>query len=93
MIRMIRVMLVDMNNMDKRRDHDRDVVHEIVRVDVTRVSCPPHVAPGVTAAVYVYRSASGNDRFHLVARGRARPQIEVCSCVGDSRVGRRGTKP
>ena len=48
------VMFMDMNFTDKWRDHDRDVVHEIVRVDVTLVSCPPHVAPGMTATLYVY---------------------------------------
>ena len=80
------VMFVDMN-MDKWLDHDSNVVHEIVRVDVSLVSGPPHVAPGMTAAMYVYRSARGNDRLHLVARGGARPQIEVRSCVGDGCVG------
>ena len=72
---MMRVMLVDMNNMDKRRDHDRDVVPEISRVDVTHVSCPPHITPGMAAAMYVYCRAGRNDRLHLVVHGGARPQI------------------
>ena len=59
-----RVMLVDVDNMDKWRDHDRDVVREVVRVDVTLVSCPPHVAPGMTAAMNVYRGAGRNDGLH-----------------------------
>ena len=69
------VMFVDMN-VDKRLDHDSNVVHEIVRVDVPLMSCPPHVAPGVTATVYVYGGTSGNDRLHLMARRGPRPQIE-----------------
>jgi len=64
---MMHVMFMDMNFMDKRRDHDCNVVREIVRVDIPLVSCPPHVAPSVTAAMYVYRSVRGNDRLHLVA--------------------------
>ena len=47
---MMHVVFVDMNFRDKWRDHDCNVVHEIVRVDISLVSCPPHVAPGVTAA-------------------------------------------
>src|SRR5580704_7005545 len=90
---MIRVMFVDVDNMDKRRDHDRDVVREIIRVDVTRVSCPPHIAPGMTTAVYVYCSASGNNGLDLVAHGGAGSQIEISRCVGDSSVGWGGIKP
>jgi hypothetical protein len=90
---MVHVVFVDMNFRYKRRDHDCDVVHEIIRVDVSLVSCPPHVAPGMAAAVNVYFSASGNDRLHLVTHGGARPQIEVSSCVGDSSVGWRGVEP
>ena len=63
---MMHVVFVDVNFRDKWRDHDCDVVHEIVRVHVSLVSCPPHVAPGVTAAVYVYLGARGNDRVHLM---------------------------
>ena len=60
------VMFVDMHFMDKGRDHDCNMVHEIVRVDVPLASCPPHVAPGATAAaVDVYCSTSGNDCLHL----------------------------
>ena len=84
---MVHVVFVDMNFRDKWRDHDCDVVHEIVRVDVSLVSCPPHVAPGVTAAMYVYLGARGNDRLHLMARRGSRPQIEIRSCVGDGSVG------
>jgi hypothetical protein len=84
---MMHVMFVDMNFMDKRRDHDCDVVRKIVRVHVSLVSCPAHVAPGVTAAVYVYLGARGNDRLHLMARRGSRPQIEIRSCVGDSSIG------
>ena len=83
---MMHVMFMDMN-MDKRFDHDRHVVHEIVRVDVPLVSGPSHIAPGVAAAMDVYRSARRNDGLHLVARRGARPQIEIRSCVGDSGVG------
>jgi hypothetical protein len=83
---MVHVVFVDMNFRYKRRDHDCDVVHEIIRVDVSLVSCPPHVAPGVTAAVYVYLGARGNDRVHLMARRGSRPQIEIRSCVGDGSV-------
>ena len=77
---MMHVVFVDMNFRDKWRDHDRNVMHEIVRVDISLVSCPPHVAPGVTAAMYVYLDARGNDRLHLMARRGSRPQIEIRSC-------------
>ena len=56
---MMHVVFVDVNFRDKRRDHDCNVVHEIVRVDISLVSCPPHVAPGVTAAMYVYLAPAG----------------------------------
>ena len=84
---MMHVVFVDVNFRDKRRDHDCDVVHEIVRVHVPLVSCPPHIAPSVTAAVYVYLCARGNDRLHLMACRGPRPQIEIRSCVGDGSVG------
>ena len=84
---MMHVMFVDVNFIDKWGDDDRDVVHEIIRVYVPLVSCPTHVAPGVTAAMYVYLGARGNDRPHLMARGGARPQIEIRSCVGDGSIG------
>ena len=71
----------------KRRNHDGDVMPQIVRVHVPLVSGPAHVAPGVTAAVYVYRGARGNDRLHLMARRGSRPQIEVRGGVGDGSVG------
>jgi len=54
---MMHVMFVDMNFIDKWRDNDCDVVREIIRVYVPLVSCPTHVAPGVTAAMYVYLGA------------------------------------
>ncbi len=63
---MVHVVFVDVNFRDKWRDHDCNVVHEIVRVDVPLVSCPTHVAPGVTAAVYVDFCASRDDRPHLM---------------------------
>ena len=84
---MMHVMFVNMNFMDEWRDHDCDVVREIIRVYVPLVSGPTHVAPGVTAAMYVYFSARGNDRFHLMARRGSRPQIKIRSCVCDGRVG------
>jgi hypothetical protein len=84
---MMHVMFVDMNFMDKRRNHDCNVVHEIVRVDVPLVSCPAHVAPGMTAAMNIYLGARGNDRLHSMARRGPRPQIEIRSCVRDSSVG------
>jgi hypothetical protein len=46
---MMHVMFVDVHFVDKWGDHDCDVVREIIRVNVTLVSCPAHVAPGVTA--------------------------------------------
>ena len=63
---MMHVVLVDMNFRGKWRDHDCDVMLEIIRVDVSLVSCPTHVTPGVTAAVYVYLGARGDDRPHLM---------------------------
>ena len=84
---MMHVVFVDMNFRDKRRDDDCNVVHEIVRVDVSLVSCPPHVAPGVTAAMYVYFAPAGNDRPHLMGRRGPRPQIEIRSRMGDGGVG------
>ena len=84
---MVHVVFVDVNFRDKWRDHDRNVMHEIVRVDISLVSCPPHVTPGVTAAVYVYLGARGNDRVHPMTRRGSRPQIEIRSCVGDGSVG------
>jgi hypothetical protein len=84
---MMLVMFVDMNLMDKWRDYDCNVVHEIVRVGVPLVSCPAHVAPSVTAAMYVYLGTCGNDRLHLMARRGSRPQIQIRSGVGDSSVG------
>jgi hypothetical protein len=51
---MMHVVFVDVNVRDKWRDHDCDVVLEIIRVDIALVSCPTHVTPGVTAAAYVY---------------------------------------
>jgi hypothetical protein len=84
---MMHVVFVDMNVRDKWRDHDCNVMHEIVRVDISLVSCPPHVTPGVAAAVYVYFSARGDDCPHLVNRRGPRPQIEIRSCMGDGSVG------
>ena len=84
---MMLVMFVDMNFMDKWRDHDCNVVHEIVRVDVPLVSCPAHVAPSVTATMYIYLGVRGNDRPHLMARRGSRPQIEIRSRMGDGSVG------
>ena len=46
---MMHVMFVDVHFVDKWRDHDCDVVHEIIRVNVPLVSWPAHVAPGVTS--------------------------------------------
>ena len=37
-VMMMHVVFVDMNFRDKRRDHDCDVVLEIIRVDVSLVS-------------------------------------------------------
>jgi hypothetical protein len=51
---MVHVVFVNMNFRHKWRDHDCNVVHEIVRVDISLVSCPPHVTPRVTTAMYVY---------------------------------------
>ncbi len=73
LVMMMHVMLVDMNFLDKWRDHDCDVVREVIRVYIPLVSCPSHVAPGVTAAMYVYLGARRNDRLHPMARRRARP--------------------
>jgi hypothetical protein len=84
---MMHVMFVDMNFMDKWRDHDGDVVREIIRVHVPLVPYPAHVAPGAAAAVYVYLGARGNDRPHLMARRGSQPQIEIRSCVGDGSLG------
>ena len=84
---MMHVMFVDMNFVDKRRDHDCNVVYEILRVDVPLVSCPPHVAPSVTAAMYIYLGSRGNDCPHLMSRRGPRPQIEIRSRMGDSCVG------
>ena len=67
-VMMMHVMFMDVNFMDKWRDHNRNVMCKIVRVDVPLVSCPAHVAPGVTAAVYIYLSAGRYDRLDLMAR-------------------------
>lgn len=83
---MMHVMFMDVNLRDKRSDHDCNVVHEIVRVNISLVSCPPHVAPRVTTAMYVYLSARGDNRPHLMSRRGSRPQIEIRSRVGDSRI-------
>jgi hypothetical protein len=48
---MMHVMFMDVNFMHKWLDHDCNVVHEIVRVNVPLVSCPSHIAPGVAAAM------------------------------------------
>jgi hypothetical protein len=84
---MMHVMFVDMNFMDKWRDHDCNMVHKIVRVDVALVSRPAHVEPTMTAAVYIYLGARGNDRLHLVARRGPRSQIEIRSCARDGSLG------
>jgi hypothetical protein len=65
---MVHVMFMDMNFMNKWRDHNGNVVLKIIRVHISLVSCPTHVAPGVTAASDVYCRARWNDRLHRVAR-------------------------
>ena len=84
---MVHVMFMDMNFMDKWRDHNGNVVLEIIRVHVSLVSCPTHVAPGMTAAMYIYFGARGNNCPHLMGRRWPRPQIEIRSCVGDGSLG------
>jgi hypothetical protein len=48
---MRRRVLRNMNN--ERRNDDRHMMPKVVGVYVARMSSPPHVAPGVAAAVYV----------------------------------------
>ena len=54
---MMHVMLWSMNFMDKWRDHDCDVVREIIRVYVPLVSCPSHIAPGYSVTMFYPLSA------------------------------------
>lgn len=74
-----RVVLVNMD--DEGRDNDRDMMPKVSGVDVTHVPSPPHVAPSMTAAMYVYRRPGRNDGPDLVVRGGTSAQIEVRSRV------------
>jgi hypothetical protein len=66
---------MDMNDVDNRRNHDCDVVPQVIRVDVTRVSGPPDIAPSMTAAMNVDRRPRGNDGFDLVVHRWTRAHI------------------
>jgi hypothetical protein len=66
-------MLFGMNN--KRHNNDRYVVSEVIGVDIARVPCPPHIAPGMATTMDVYSRAGRNDGFDWVVRSRPCTQI------------------
>jgi hypothetical protein len=71
---MMRVtMLLDMHN--KRCNYHRNMVSEVIGMDIARVPCPSHVAPSMSATMDVYPGPSRNDCLDLVVLGGTPTQI------------------